>query len=237
MKKQTTFRVLTAIGVMLALTAAAPAALMSVSTTDPTVDGDDIAQLAGTTDAGGNAGHAWFNRPVHGQTFTTGTDPSGYFLSAVSLKARVDQNPGTTSPNWTIRAGSVTGTSFNLIGNELATGVAIPNTGGTTNPQWVTWTLGTPILLSPNTLYAFDVDPDGNGFIGLSSGNVYAGGAAFTSGSNGNPANPITLHNFDRAFHVDLAAAGPPIPEPLTMLAVGLGISGLGGYVRKRRRA
>jgi len=28
-----------------------------------------------------------------------------------------------------------------------------------------------------------------------------------------------------------------PIPEPMTMLAVGLGISGLGGYIRKRRRA
>ena len=27
------------------------------------------------------------------------------------------------------------------------------------------------------------------------------------------------------------------IPEPMTMLAVGLGISGLGGYIRKRRRA
>jgi len=30
--------------------------------------------------------------------------------------------------------------------------------------------------------------------------------------------------------------AGVVIPEPMTMLAVGLGIAGLGGYVRKRRR-
>ena len=28
----------------------------------------------------------------------------------------------------------------------------------------------------------------------------------------------------------------PTVPEPMTMLAVGLGISGLGGYIRKRRR-
>ncbi len=28
-----------------------------------------------------------------------------------------------------------------------------------------------------------------------------------------------------------------PIPEPITMLAVGLSITGLGGYIRKRRRA
>lgn len=30
---------------------------------------------------------------------------------------------------------------------------------------------------------------------------------------------------------------GAVIPEPMTMLAVGLGITGLGGYIRKRRRA
>ena len=29
---------------------------------------------------------------------------------------------------------------------------------------------------------------------------------------------------------------GPTIPEPMTMLAVGLGITSLGGYIRKRRR-
>ena len=26
-----------------------------------------------------------------------------------------------------------------------------------------------------------------------------------------------------------------PVPEPLTMLAVGMGIAGLGGYIRRRR--
>ena len=31
--------------------------------------------------------------------------------------------------------------------------------------------------------------------------------------------------------------ASAPIPEPMTMLAVGLSVAGLGGYVRKRRRA
>ena len=36
---------------------------------------------------------------------------------------------------------------------------------------------------------------------------------------------------------LDGEVAGGVIPEPMTMLAVGLGISGLGGYIRKRRRA
>ena len=34
-----------------------------------------------------------------------------------------------------------------------------------------------------------------------------------------------------------ITGAAPPIPEPATMCALGLAVAGLGGYVRKRRRA
>ena len=37
--------------------------------------------------------------------------------------------------------------------------------------------------------------------------------------------------------NVSLSFEPQVIPEPITMLAVGLGITGLGGYIRKRRRA
>ena len=48
-----------------------------------------------------------------------------------------------------------------------------------------------------------------------------------TSGGNGYyPLNAIVLE----------AVGGAAIPEPATMLAVVLGVSGLGGYIRKRRR-
>ena len=33
------------------------------------------------------------------------------------------------------------------------------------------------------------------------------------------------------------AVVTPVIPEPMTMYALGLAVAGLGGYVRKRRRA
>ena len=36
------------------------------------------------------------------------------------------------------------------------------------------------------------------------------------------------------AYQIRSLSGAPPIPEPMTMLAVGLSIAGLGGYVRKR---
>ena len=47
----------------------------------------------------------------------------------------------------------------------------------------------------------------------------------------------ITYAAFDDVKLDGEAAGSPVIPEPMTMLAVGLGITGLGGYIRKRRRA
>ena len=48
-------------------------------------------------------------------------------------------------------------------------------------------------------------------------------------------------HDNDRtivqAYISPATGAAGEIPEPMTMLAVGLGLTGLGGYIRKRRRA
>ena len=54
---------------------------------------------------------------------------------------------------------------------------------------------------------------------------------AIDDGGNGN-GNDRTIVDA-----VITPATGGIIPEPMTMLAVGLGISGLGGYMRRRRRA
>ena len=53
------------------------------------------------------------------------------------------------------------------------------------------------------------------------------------------PSVPVTSGNQPWNYWSTLQVVNkqPPIPEPMTMLAVGMGIAGLGRYVRKRRKA
>lgn len=177
------------------------AALMTVSNTAPIVNGADIAQLVGGTDLGGDEGHVWSNRPIQGQTFTTLSSPGGYSLSAITFGTHSANFGNATSPDWTVRVGTVSGNVFTPVYSENATGVNIA-----TN-QFGTWSFANPVKLNPNTVYAIDVDPTGGGFVFANSNNPasYTGGTAYSSGSNGNPnnANMIT-RNGDRVFHANL---------------------------------
>ena len=183
---------------------------MYVSILPPTINGEDIAQLGGTADIGGDLGHAWSDRPRQGQSFTTGSNPGGYTLSAITVRARVAQ-PSTISPNWELRVGSLDETGiFTPLVTETIIGVTIPNG----NDNWVTWTLATPLDIAPNTTYGYDIYPDDRGYISLGeAADVLPDGSAFSSGSPGStvypasPPDPVTSHGNDRAFHIDLEAS------------------------------
>ncbi len=193
-----------------------PAGTMTVGASAPPVDGADLAQLSGTTDIGSNRGHAWSFRPRQGQSFTTGSNAGGYILTAITQRARLDQ-ASTTSDSWELRVGTIDGGSvFHAMVTENIEGVTINRSNAANQyPAWVTWTLGTPLLLAPNTRYGYDLYPSGQGFISLGNArNVFAGGSAFSSGSPGSAAFPesppdaVTQHGNDRVFHLDLAVNG-----------------------------
>ena len=114
--------------------------------------------------------------------------------------------------------------------------------------QHVAWTYQT----NHGTSRVFINGVDVSGFVASATNTVsFPGDATFTLGdrvSGNDPSNDFQLADlaiWDEILSdtriAELAGGASPapsaIPEPMTMLAVGLGISGLGGYIRKRRRA
>lgn len=206
----------------------ADAALISAGTTAPTVDGADIAQLVGTTDAGGDQGHLWADRPVQGQIFVTGSNPLGYALSAVTLGNLAAQpNPASV---WEVRVGTITGGSTFT---EIAEEATSASPGAIAANSYITLTFSTPVVLSPNTIYGFDVGVEGSGIVTANAADdtAYAGGSAYSMDDNSDPANigPIAVRSVDRVFHVNLTA----VPEPASAAVLG---SVLLGLLARRRR-
>ena len=89
-------------------------------------------------------------------------------------------------------------------------------------------------------LIGFKNGPDPGNGLGVQTdydtvyGPGYPGG--YTFGRAGNPPDWHTAGYVGTDFDMEFYIQGTVIPEPLTMLAIGLGISGLGGYICKRRR-
>ena len=88
---------------------------VTASAIAPTIDGADIAMLdaIGQFDPGGDEGHVWSNRPIQGQTFTTGANPTGYNLNSVTLQNE-ENSFGNNTGGFTVRVGTVVGNTFNF---------------------------------------------------------------------------------------------------------------------------
>jgi hypothetical protein len=186
---------------------AARAASMSAAPTPPAVDGEDIARLGTPTDT-----DKWwpdsatdFGNPgmTIGQTFETGS--GAVLLKAVTFKIK---NATVATKTYTLRVGTVSGTTFTEVHSEPAT-----QDFATAADDYWTWTLDSPLLLSAGTLYAVD--------LGLNSstsswstgipyvhyaGDTYPDGSRFRSGTAGNGVGDDTLSQLsgDRIFHLDL---------------------------------
>jgi hypothetical protein len=207
----------------------AQADLITISAAAPVPDADDISMLnaTGQYDIGGDQGHLWSNRPAQGQTFTTGANAGGYLLNAVTLQNL--NNTVATSPTFTLRVGSVSGTSF--AGIASATGVApayVPL-------DFITFNLDAAIPLLANTEYGFDWGSNGSGFVTVNNEDSnYLGGSAYSSGLDSIGDATIIPHSGagagtgDRIFHLDIVA----IPEPSS---AALCLLGLALLVRRRR--
>ena len=195
------------------------AATMSSGSAAPYVDKFDVASYAVTTgsDKWWPSGASSYGEPgkTVGQTFTTGSED-------VALKGFTFQIRGATEPEkiYTIRVGSVSGSTFNEIASETATQSSV-----TAHDDYWTWTFDSPVILSANTVYGVDVGLNtstsdwetGIPYVYYTA-NEYDGGACFRSGTEGYGIgdDSMSLMSTDRVFHIDL---GPPDPNAPTVAA------------------
>ena len=201
------------------------AAMISASSEAPTRVGDDISNIPdlplevatgsdkwwpGSSTDFGNSGM------TVGQTFTTGN--GAFLLKAVTFRVR---NAASPTKTYTLRVGTILGTTFETIATETAT-----QDFATAAGDYWTWTFDTPVLLSPNTLYGVDVGINssssawGTGipYVYYTSAATYADGTRFRSGSEGHGVgdDSISHTSGDRIFHLALER---PLGETFELVA------------------
>ncbi len=195
--------------------------MADIGTNTPTPGPLDISQLLNTsqnndglnyyTDNGAN------NNSWPGQTFTTGTNASGYVLTSLTWKSGGANR--TSSAFNTIQL-------YNLYIYALTGGGATASRfasyqayGGGTDNDWFKWVgLNTP--LAPNTQYAYAFGRDGTAAgweqVGNQSGNPYAGGQIAFIPSAGGTVTYGNTGNSDAAFDLGLILAQAPSANPPT---------------------
>lgn len=234
--------IIVAVALLAVFTTSTHATVITMSANAPVVDGADLANLTqDTAFEDFQSSFEWPDRGARGQTFTTGGNVPGYTLNAITV-----QSDKTTvgSASYRVRVGSVSGTSFTSFTPETG------NFGAVADNEFVTFTLDTPLLLSANTVYGFDIglfSPSPNAFatVGWQLRNntgQFAGGQRYTSTGPTQEtrylgSGTVSFHNpadSDRIFHLDLTANSTgAVPEPATAT---IALFGLGGLMMRRWR-
>lgn len=202
--------------------------LVTSGNTAPAADGADQSYLpgpiakAGNVDGGGDAStYVAFDRGSKGMSFTTGANPGGYSLGAITVQHV--SHPGTSfdvrnADTFEIRFGTLAGTAKTVIyqtsraaysGDPLA-GINVTGTG-----RYFTFDLSAAAIgtLAPNTTYYFEITSElGDPFFEWSgsSADDYAGGSAFGGGTTAAIDASYIAMTGDRAFHADLASLSGP---------------------------
>ena len=196
---------------VVALATSASAALLTVGSTAPAEDGLDIANLAPRT----GSEKLWTDTRAIGQTFKTGSEDA--VLDAITLQSAAGS---LATKNYTLTIGTVSGTSYSAFATESA---IVQSVDSVPDDYW-TFTLDTPVTLSANTDYGFDLAMNSS-TTGWQSGipyrattaDVYSDGSQFRSQQNGQSTPTIGYIGGDKVFHLNLepVGGGGPVPVPI----------------------
>ena len=197
-----------------------------------------------TADGSGNDGSTYvaMDRPAQGQTFLTGNDSDTYRMTGVWVQ-HCGYTANTDNTWYSLTAGndlvirvvdmSDNAEDFILYEDSYTITAQEPNilegsTAGTTSSAngtgtWIHFILDTPVDLSANTLYGFDLGSPDNAFFELlgikdsaNGGNPYSDGTAYNTGDDGVADNDTELQPGDRVFVVELISSNQAsIKSPL----------------------
>ena len=217
----------------LSLAGAVQAAQVSFSSKAPTLDTNDIANLkdAGTeldnvSSGDHDATYIADDRPIQGQTFTTGASPGGYQLRAITLReVKYETYASVPDLRYAIRITKPSSSKLEIITAETAEAARaapgnIPSIAdggmGPGSGAFITFTFDKPVLLKPNTTYGFDLGGGSTRHFWQTDGttvNAYAGGEAYSSGEAGVGSGTRTSRNGDRVFVVALTPANGSVAK------------------------
>jgi hypothetical protein len=219
-----------AVWAILALSSSwACAGTLSFSPTAPVIDGADIANLV----AGTGTDKFWTDTRALGQTFTTGGNLGGYTLHAITL-----QNSTNTLPtkSYDITIGQVSSNTY--VAGTVVSDTGILQTVANSVDDYWTFSLGSPVTLTRNATYGFDVAmknstsawQTGIPYFRTTANTAYAGGQLFRSNTNATSTSPFTLVNNDRVFHLDISPNYVPLYWDTNGAATGTNVSSSGNW-------
>ncbi len=213
-----------AVSVLMILAGAVRAqTLADLGATAPTPGANDIAQLStsGNTDFPDGLNYYTDNQSVHGagepgQTFTTGTNSSGYLLSSVSLRtAGLGSYSGIGTPQpYYLHLYSVSGGNVTLLQTYTSANVAF-NDG-----DWLQWS-GLSLALAANATYAWSFgkasSTTGWEAFAVATNNLYAGGQIGLFPPAGGAITYGSSQGFDAVFDLGMAPVTVPSINQLTV--------------------
>ena len=196
------------------------------------------------------------NERIFGQTFLA---PGNALIEGVSLKTATARNYSVLSPSALQIKVFDMNDGDGVPAGDLPDDSGFPDSDNTllgtfdfdvsslsyASDTWLRFDFDSALSLTGSERYGFLVFWNGNDTDNtfdvrhtLDAGSTLAGGTMRTNTSNYNDANWTSSNPWSSVGPAvsDLTFVVHVVPEPMTMLAVALSITGIGGYISKRRR-